>query len=209
MAEGEETDEHCAEKDTRIDTLTAEMASLKVTHRKELELEKQLSQSGEAVMWAELPNELLGMVLEKLQQIKPAAPLAGGVKGSKHVRLVSRGWRNSHDALVTRLTLSSRTTDHYCGCWCGSPRGGERGDEIRRRIQVDGRGAEGGEQPHWAHVSEPPLLQRDVRGGGGASSRHRFLQPPHHSVVDLPVLWDRDLRCDIITFFYPKQWQAA
>jgi hypothetical protein len=52
------------EKDALIDTLNAEMAALKTTHRK-----------GEAVMWAELPKELLGIVLEKLQQ----GPLAGGV----------------------------------------------------------------------------------------------------------------------------------
>jgi hypothetical protein len=78
-------------------------------------MEKRLSQSGEAVMWAELPKELLGMVLgmvlEKLQQ----GPLAGGVKGSKHVRLVSREWRDCHDALVTRLTVPWRTNDE--GMW--------------------------------------------------------------------------------------------
>ena len=71
---------------TRIDTLKTETAALKVTHRKELELEKRLSQSGEAVMWAELPKELLGMVLEKLL----VSGLSSGVEGSKHVRLVSR-----------------------------------------------------------------------------------------------------------------------
>jgi hypothetical protein len=88
------------------------MAALKTTHRKEMAaMEKRLSQSGEAVMWAELPKELLGMVLEKLQQ----RPLAGGVEGSKHVRLVSREWRDCHDALVTRLTVSWRTTDE--GMW--------------------------------------------------------------------------------------------
>jgi hypothetical protein len=88
------------------------MAALKTTHRKEMAaMEKRLSQSGEAVMWAELPKELLGMVLDKLQQ----RPLAGGVEGSKHVRLVSREWRDCHDALVTRLTVSWRTTDE--GMW--------------------------------------------------------------------------------------------
>jgi hypothetical protein len=64
--------------------------------------------------WAKLPYELLGMVLEKLQE----APLAGdwgGVEGSHHVRLVSREWRGSHDALVTRLAVSMRTTDQ--GMW--------------------------------------------------------------------------------------------
>jgi hypothetical protein len=108
-------DEHCracVEKDALIDTLKAEMAALKTTHRKEMAaMEKRLSQSGEAVMWAELPKELLGMVLDKLQQ----RPLAGGVEGSKHVRLVSREWRDCHDALVTRLTVSWRTTDE--GMW--------------------------------------------------------------------------------------------
>jgi hypothetical protein len=62
-------------------------------------------------MWAELPEELLGMVLEKLQEV----PLVGGIEGSKHVRLVSREWRASHDALVTRLRLSPKTTDE--GMW--------------------------------------------------------------------------------------------
>jgi hypothetical protein len=38
-------------------------------------------------MWAELPKELLRMVLEKLQPPEPAGPLAGGWGGSKHVRL--------------------------------------------------------------------------------------------------------------------------
>jgi hypothetical protein len=96
------------EKDALIDTLNAEMAALKTTHRKEMAaMEKRLSQSAEAVMWAELPKELLGMVLGMLQQ----GPLAGGVEGSKHVRLVSREWRDCHDALVTRLTVPWRTND--------------------------------------------------------------------------------------------------
>ena len=56
-------------------------------------------------MWAELPKELLRMVLEKLQPPEPAGPLAGGWGGSKHVSLVSREWRDSYDALVTRLTV--------------------------------------------------------------------------------------------------------
>ena len=114
MAEGEETDEHCrarVEKDVLIDTFKTENAALKA-----MELEfKRLSQSGEAVMWAELPKELLGMVMEKLQPPEPAGPLAGGWGGSKHVRLVSREWRDSHDALVTRLTVSGKTTDE--GMW--------------------------------------------------------------------------------------------
>jgi hypothetical protein len=65
---------------TRIDTLKTETAALKVTNRKELELEKRLSQSGEAVMWAELPKELLRMVLEKLLVSGLETPLAGGSK---------------------------------------------------------------------------------------------------------------------------------
>ena len=114
MAEGEETDEHCrarVEKDALNDTLKTENAALKA-----MELEfKRLSQSGEAVMWAELPKELLGMVMEKLQPPEPAGPLAEGWGGSKHVRLVSREWRDCHDALVTRLRLSRWTTDE--GMW--------------------------------------------------------------------------------------------
>jgi hypothetical protein len=48
------------------------------------------------------------MVLEKLHRLTGGW---GGFKGSKHVRLVSRGWRASHDALVTRLTVSGETPD--------------------------------------------------------------------------------------------------
>jgi hypothetical protein len=66
-------------------------------------------------MWAELPKELLRMVLEKLQPPEPAGPLAGGWGGSKHVSLVSREWRDSYDALVTRLTVPGKTTDE--GMW--------------------------------------------------------------------------------------------
>jgi hypothetical protein len=95
------------EKDALIDTLKTENAALKA-----MELEfKRLGQSEEAVMWAELPKELLGMVLEKLQPPEPVSPLARGWGGSKHVRLVSREWRDTHDALVTRLTLAWWTTD--------------------------------------------------------------------------------------------------
>jgi hypothetical protein len=68
--------------------------------------------------WAELPNELMWMVLEKLQAPGRVSPLAGewgGFEGSKHLRLLSRGWRASHDALVTRLTVSWKTTDE--GMW--------------------------------------------------------------------------------------------
>jgi hypothetical protein len=68
--------------------------------------------------WAELPKELLGMVLEKLQAPGRKAPLTGewdGVEGVQDVRLVCSGWRDSHDALVTRLTVSWKTTDE--GMW--------------------------------------------------------------------------------------------
>ena len=105
-----------AKRDTLVATYTAEVAALKETHGNDmaamkLELE-HLSP------WAELPKasapELLWLVLEKLQD----APLAGdwgGFEGSKHVRLVNSGWRNSHDALVTRLAVSKETTD--AGMW--------------------------------------------------------------------------------------------
>ena len=89
------------EKDALIDILKA----------MELELER-LSP------WAELPKELLGLVLEKLQAPWRVSPLAGGwsgFEGSKHVRLVCSGWRDSHDALVTRLTVAWKTTDE--GMW--------------------------------------------------------------------------------------------
>jgi hypothetical protein len=70
------------------------------------------AEEGDALMgqgWARLPKELLGKVLEKLQE----APLAGGwagFEGSVTVRLVSSGWRASHDALVTRLDVCWWTT---------------------------------------------------------------------------------------------------
>jgi hypothetical protein len=74
------------------------------------------AEGGEVVMagFTELPKELMWMVLEKLQE----APLAGewgGFEGSKHLRLVSRGWRASHDAVVTRLKVSGETPDE--GMW--------------------------------------------------------------------------------------------
>ena len=77
---------------------------------------RDMAEGGDAVVagWAELPKELMWMVLEKLQE----APLAGdwgGFDGSKHVRLVSRGWRASHDAVVTRLKVSGETPDE--GMW--------------------------------------------------------------------------------------------
>jgi hypothetical protein len=174
MAEGEETDEHCAEKDTRIDTLKTETAALKVTHRKELELEKRLSQSGEAVMWAELPKELLGMVLEKL--------LVSGLSGSKHVRLVSRVEGQPRCAGDTADSVFEDDRQGHVAAGAALPRGGERGGGIHRLVNppLDRRGAASGEQPHWAHVARPQLLpQGDARGGGGASSRDRFLQPAH------------------------------
>jgi hypothetical protein len=112
MAKGEETDEHCracVEKDALIATLQAGVAALKTTQgamrAAMAAMEKRRCQ------WAELPRELLGMVLEKLQE----APLAGGVEGSKDVRLMSREWRASHDAMVTRLTVAWETTDE--GMW--------------------------------------------------------------------------------------------
>jgi hypothetical protein len=121
MAEDEETEElrrELAEKDALIHTLEAENAALN-WRLEVMELEKRSSQSGEAVMWAELPKELLGMVMEKLQPPGRVSPLAGGdwggFEGSKHVRMVCSGWRNSHDALVTRLTVRYMTTDE--GMW--------------------------------------------------------------------------------------------
>jgi hypothetical protein len=66
-------------------------------------------------MWAELPKELLGMVLEKLLNKLQQGPLAGGSKAPNTCALVSREWRDSHDALVTRLTVNCETTDE--GMW--------------------------------------------------------------------------------------------
>ena len=100
-----------------------------------------MAEGGDEVMggFSELPRELLGIVLEKLQAGRqagrqvyssgvqrvlfialerhpqtPFAPLAGdwgGVEDSRYVRLVCSGWRDSHDTLVTRLTVSGTTTD--------------------------------------------------------------------------------------------------
>jgi hypothetical protein len=74
MAKGEETDEHCracVEKDALIATLKAGVAALKTTQgamrAAMAAMEKRWCQ------WAELPRELLGMVLENLQE----APLCG------------------------------------------------------------------------------------------------------------------------------------
>jgi hypothetical protein len=102
-----------AKRDTLVAQYMADMAALKETHGNDmaamkLELE-HLSP------WAELPKELLWMVLEKLQDAALAGGDWGGFEGSKHVRLVCSGWRNSHDALVTRLTVSRWTTDE--GMW--------------------------------------------------------------------------------------------
>jgi hypothetical protein len=88
--EGEETDEY---RRVRVDRVARALRRMKI-----------LGLHHTVVMWAELPKDLLGVVLEKLQE-------ADGFKGSKHVRLVNREWRDSHDALVTRLTLSWWTTD--------------------------------------------------------------------------------------------------
>ena len=165
MAKGEETDEHCracVEKDALIATLQAGVAALKTTQgamrAAMAAMEKRWCQ------WAELPRELLGMVLEKLQE----APLAGGVEGSKDVRLVSRGWRASHDAMVTRLEMSWETNDE--GMWLLVRRfPAVKSLETEREhfpfVQRDGRRDTGGEHPHWAHVSpHQQVPQGDGRG---------------------------------------------
>jgi hypothetical protein len=60
--------------------------------------------------WAGMPEELMAMVLELLQ--------AGGLgfsQASATVRQVCARWKAVHDALVTRLVLSWRTTDEAIG----------------------------------------------------------------------------------------------
>jgi hypothetical protein len=85
------------------------MAALKATLPKELSVESaRVFREGSGEGSRSCRRSCLWMVLEKLHRLTGGW---GGFKGSKHVRLVSRGWRASHDALVTRLTVSGETPD--------------------------------------------------------------------------------------------------
>jgi hypothetical protein len=64
--------------------------------------------------WADLPGELMAMVLELLE----AAGQQGGLgftQASATVRLVCAAWKAVHDALVKRLMLRRQTTDEAMG----------------------------------------------------------------------------------------------
>jgi hypothetical protein len=63
--------------------------------------------------WAELPDELVTKVLEKVLQAEEGG--LGFTQASATVRLVSAGWKAVHDALVTRLVLRRQTTDEAVG----------------------------------------------------------------------------------------------
>jgi hypothetical protein len=73
--------------------------------------------------WAELPPELLmkvleagGWLLETLDDVKQEeAGGWAGCKSSPAVRLVCAKWKAVHDAMVTRLLLTLRTTDEAMG----------------------------------------------------------------------------------------------
>jgi hypothetical protein len=68
--------------------------------------------------WAELPDELLAMVLQLLQAAGRSEPQEGGFGFSQTtatVRLVCSGWKAVHDALVMRLVMSRQTTDEAVG----------------------------------------------------------------------------------------------
>jgi hypothetical protein len=74
--------------------------------------------------WAELPDELVAKVLELLQaagrsapqvstdwRVQPQAEGFGFSPASATVRLVCSGWKAVHDAVVTQLVLSRKTTN--------------------------------------------------------------------------------------------------
>ena len=68
--------------------------------------------------WADLPDEQVAKVLEMLQAAGWTEPQTGGFgfsEASAAVRLVSAGWKDVHDALVTRLVLRRQTTDEAVG----------------------------------------------------------------------------------------------
>ena len=64
--------------------------------------------------WAELPDELVEKVLEKVMQLLQAGGV-GFSPSSATVRLVCAAWKAVHDALVTRLVLRRETTDEAMG----------------------------------------------------------------------------------------------
>ena len=67
--------------------------------------------------WAELPDELVEKVLEKLQTAghsEPQGPF-GLSEATATVRLVCSGWKAVHDAMVMRLVLRLETTDEAMG----------------------------------------------------------------------------------------------
>ena len=67
--------------------------------------------------WADMREELLAMVLEKLQSAGHSAPQGsfGFSVATATVRLVCSGWKAMHDAVVMRLVLRLQTTDEAVG----------------------------------------------------------------------------------------------
>ena len=67
--------------------------------------------------WADMREELLAMVLEKLQAAGHSAPQwsFGFSVATATVRLVCSGWKAVHDAVVMRLVLRLQTTDEAVG----------------------------------------------------------------------------------------------
>ena len=67
--------------------------------------------------WADMREELLSMVLEKLQAAGQSAPQGsfGFSDATATVRLVCSGWKAVHDAVVMRLVLRLQTTDEAVG----------------------------------------------------------------------------------------------
>jgi hypothetical protein len=67
--------------------------------------------------WADMREELLAMVLEKLQAAGQSATQGpfGFSEATATVRLVCSGWKAVHDAVVMRLVLRLQTTDEAVG----------------------------------------------------------------------------------------------